>query len=270
VVTAGGADECPPSPRAVRRSDGSLLRDADDRRLRLDAGSDALDDGQALVDGVGEPRASLLEQGGDRDRSLAAADLLVVTKGEVDRPPRRKAAGEQALDRLERSRRGRLVVQSAASPDVALGHDAAKGRVGPARLGAGLDRNHVQMRHQQDGLEARIAPLPAIEEGVARDHLTAQRAVDAWIGPLQVGVEHAKRGTVEVPRILVRDRRELKGSREAHGRGPLVHLEGLRGRSLDLPRLQGQRADERDRGNQSESREGDSQSSPHCGSPPSG
>ena len=82
-----------------------------------------------------------------------AADLLVLTEGEVNGATRGPAAREQVLGRLELGHQHVLDVERAAPPDPLVVDVAGEGPVEPLALGPGDDRHDVLVGDELDGIE---------------------------------------------------------------------------------------------------------------------
>src|SRR5438477_13100762 len=110
-----------------------------------------------------------------------ASSFFRVSETEDHRAARLHAALEQRLHGLEQAEYGTLVVERAASPDVAVGDVSGKRAVPPILLGSRLDRHNVLMAHQKHWRERRIAAAPRIQQGARVDELATQSRLDQRI-----------------------------------------------------------------------------------------
>jgi len=131
--------------------------------------------------------------------------LLVAAEGEPHVLRRGEVPLEQDLDRLADAHQGALVVEGAAAPDSPVVDLGGEGRVLPR--GRLVDRDHVEVRHQDDGPGRRRAG-PAEEEAVGADPGLLQGGVQAGEQPLVLGEEGVERRGVDVGRVAVGDRRD--------------------------------------------------------------
>jgi len=168
----------------------ALLRDPDDRKRTLDAGDHPLHERSSFVEDHRRLRhAARTKQPRHLPRPPRAADFLVSTEGEVDRAERPMVVAEQLLRRLEDGDDRALVVERPATVDEPSLDRAGEGRMCPARLGAGEDWDHVEVRHQHDRGERFVGPGPSIQEGALPDPLAPKTIVHERVGVTQILAE---------------------------------------------------------------------------------
>ena len=201
----------------------ALFGDADHGDRRLDARQHADGHLSALIEDRFKLNMAGLQQADNLQRTLLAADFLVVAKREIESALRLEAVGEQALHRLELAHEAGLHIEGPATPDAAFGNLAAEGRVLPVALGAGADRHDILVAHEQRRLQGGILARPSVEQAEAVDLFALQMRMDQREGLSEERVE-----AVEL-RPAVRNRGderfgvELQGGAEpARGR---IHLE---------------------------------------------
>lgn len=154
--------------------DVALLDRADEGAWLGEARHDAFDDEEALVEHEGDAAVLLLDEHPELLGAVAAADLLVVPKGEQHGPRRLEAALEKALDRLQLAYDVVLVVDRAAAPHGAVRVDHARERlVEPLAQVRLFHRHDVEVGAEHDGVEplgVALGRAPLVEQRVVVDH----------------------------------------------------------------------------------------------------
>ena len=115
--------------------------------------------------------------------------LLVVAEGQVHRPGKGLAVGEQVLRRLQAAEHLVFDVQGAPAPDVAVGNGAGKGRMGPVVLRALHHRHHILVGHEQAGPQGSVVSGQGDEQAVVADDLKGAGGHDMGIAFPDEGVE---------------------------------------------------------------------------------
>jgi hypothetical protein len=157
--------------RAPRRH--SPFGNADHSGGHRKPGQLSLDHGSAFVQHQGRiVQLARAQQLHNLFRAMLATDLLVGTKGEINRAPRLVPGLEQLLDGLEDRNHGAFVVERAAAINISFADRPGKGRVTPCLFGTGENRHDIQMRHEDDRRFAAVLSRPLIQKGVLADPLT--------------------------------------------------------------------------------------------------
>ncbi len=104
----------------------------------------------------------------------------------------------------------------------------------PLALGAGLDRDHVQVREQDDRTPRPIRAFPAIEQAVAAHDLADQRPRHGGVRRLQISCQLQKGRGIEPAGLLVRHGPVGDRLREALGRGGAIDPDAGGGRDAHL------------------------------------
>ena len=120
AVRAGGADACPPSPRALRRSVSTPFSPTPTIAARPRTnGRGAADDGTALVEYEPWLDAAVPQRLGDHACGPAER-LLVAAERQVHVARRREAGREEVLDGIHHHHQRSLVIEGATTVDPAV------------------------------------------------------------------------------------------------------------------------------------------------------
>ena len=157
-------------------------------RVRRAVGGAVFDLAAALVQHELQRHAPAL-QGLRQGPGAQVQRLLVVAEGEIHRPGKGPAVGEQVLRRLQTAEHLVFDVQSAPAPDVAAGNGAGEGRVGPVVLCALHHRHHVLVGHEQARPQGWVAAGQGDEQAVVADDLKGAGGHDVGIAFPDEGVE---------------------------------------------------------------------------------
>ena len=153
----------------------TLFRDADDCKVLLDDTGDAQPrDAAALVDDALEVDATGFQGLRQQFRRgfLRADHFFIVAEEDHDGPVRGVAVFEQGLDGFQHRDHVGLHVDRAAAPEAAVRNVSAEGWMGPVPHCFLRHRHHVLVADERNGVEARVRPLPGVEEsGFADDFL---------------------------------------------------------------------------------------------------
>ena len=198
-----------PLDHELERGD-ALLGHADHADRDGDAGERVVRDRAALVDDEPGPHAAV-PQLGHRELRRLAGHLLVAAEREPDVLAGGEPCLEVPLDRLADRDQAALVVERAATPDVAVHDLRGERRVLPRCVR--VDGDDVEVGHQDDRPLGRRTG-PAEEQAVGRDPGELQLRVDAGELGRELGQEGVERRGVLLGRVAVR-----------HGRDPHQRLE---------------------------------------------
>ncbi len=232
--------------------DRPLLGDADHGDRGLDSHREVGRDDPPLVDHPLEGHAAGGEQLRDPLGALVAADLLVVTEGQVDRALGLKALPDEPLHGFEQADHARLVVHGAPAPDDAFADDPVEGRMRPVRLALGLHRDHVLVRRQKNRPQLRVASRPGVEKAEVRQRLALERPMGGGVDGRQVAVQLPELPRVELGAVLVGDGSKADRKGQALGQGLGIDSERSRGSRLHLARREKGRAQQHHAGEQRE------------------
>ena len=157
----------------------SLLGDSDERNRSVDSVDDPLGQSATLVEDEPEPDTPTAQDLGNSSVPLAAADLLIVPEREVHVAGRAEAVVQETFGRFEQPERAAFHVECTTTPDETLREISRERGVRPIRFRPGLDRDDVDVRHQQDRFTRWVGAFPSVEEAVA----TVDLAVEASVNP---------------------------------------------------------------------------------------
>jgi hypothetical protein len=196
---------------------------------------------------------------GDLRGALAPAHLLVMPEREIHRARRPEALGQQCFDGLVHGHQPALVVDGAAAPDKAVRNLARERRPRPFVEARGIGRHDVLVRHQQDGLQRRIAAAPFVEQAVAVHLLAHQPGLEPREGTLEKSMETVEGGAGKLRRVLVRNGREADRFGQALRGDRRVGCRLTMGRHAQLPAAEAQGVghdDERECGDRNDQNQG--------------
>jgi hypothetical protein len=174
-----------------------------------------------------------------------AAVFFVVPERQVDRALGREPRADERLGGFEQTEHTALVVDRAASPDLAALDRAAEGRLGPGPPGR-LGRDDVQVREQDDRRQIRAAAKPGIEQRIGRDRLARQHPPDRGKPVLQIRVQAEEGAGIALAGIAPGNRRKLQGSSQSFGGRGRVDRDRCGRTRGRLAALQTERADRPD------------------------